>query len=217
MTPGKFLMAAILAAIFVVPATAQTPATPKELAAVVDRHYNTLKSLRVGFVQRYEGMGMQRQESGSLLLKKPGRMRWNYGQPAGKLFVLDGHYAYFYTPGQTQATRIPAKELDDLRSPLRFLLGHTQLEKELNDLKLAPDSGGYRLSGIPKGMEKRISLLTLQVTTDGVIHSMKMEEVNGSVTEFSFSGEQDNISVRDQDFVFSPAPGVKVIDGLPPI
>ena len=37
-------------------------------------------------------MGMNRHETGTLLLKKPGRMRWTYAKPAGKLFVLDGNF-----------------------------------------------------------------------------------------------------------------------------
>ena len=97
----------------------------------VDDHYNHLSSLRTHYTEHYNGMGMDRAEEGTLLLKKPGRMRWNYADPVGKVFVLDGKFAWFYTPGDTQAQRIPAKELDDLRSPLRFLLGHTQLKKEL--------------------------------------------------------------------------------------
>lgn len=211
-------MAALLAAISIAPvAKAQSAADAVALANAVNKHYNSLKSLKVSFVQSYEGMGMQRKESGSLLLKKPGRMRWNYSQPAGKLFLLDGQYGYFYTPGQTQATRIPAKELDDLRSPLRFLLGHTRVEKELNNMKIEPNGKGYLLSGIPKGMEKRVSMLSIGVTADGFIHSMKMQEVDGAITEFSFAGEQDNIPVGDQDFVFKPAPGVKIVDGLPPV
>lgn len=214
---SKFLMAALVAAISIAPAYAQAPINTNELAKVVDRHYNALKSLKVSFVQSYEGMGMQRKESGTLLLKKPGRMRWNYSQPPGKLFLLDGQFGYFYTPGQTQATRIPAKELDDLRSPLRFLLGHTKLEKELNNLKLEPNGKGYLLSGTPKGMEKRVSTLSLGVTIDGTIHSMKIEEVDGAVTEFSFAGEQDNVPFGDQEFIFKPAPGVKVVEGLPPV
>lgn len=95
----------------------------------VDEHYNQLTSLRARYIEHYAGMGLDRTESGTLLLKKPGRMRWSYDQPEGKLFVLDGKFAWFYTPGDEQAQRLPAKQLDDLRSPLRFLLGHTQLKK----------------------------------------------------------------------------------------
>jgi len=67
-------------------------------------------------------LGINRTESGTLLLLKPGRMKWDYSSPAGKLFLLDGRYAWFYSKGDPQVQRIPAKELDDLRSPLRFLL-----------------------------------------------------------------------------------------------
>src|SRR5882672_12692719 len=77
----------------------------------VDDHYNHLSSLRAHYIERYSGMGMDRTEEGTLLLKKPGRMRWSYATPVGKLFVLDGKFAWFYTPGVAQATRVPAKQL----------------------------------------------------------------------------------------------------------
>src|SRR5580693_4125792 len=127
----------------------------------VDDHYNHLTSLRAHYTERYSGMGMDRTEEGTLLLKKPGRMRWSYATPVGKVFVLDGKFAWFYTPGDVQATRVPAKQLDDLRSPLRFLLGHTQLKKELDSLTVAQDDAGFRISGVPKGMEQRVKLLSL--------------------------------------------------------
>ena len=108
-----------------------------ELAQRVDRHYDQLQSLKAGFSESYAGLGMTKTESGTLLLRKPGRMMWQYSSPPGKIFLLDGKYAWFYTQGDAQVQRIPAKELDDLRSPLRFLLGHTQLEKEID----RPDAG----------------------------------------------------------------------------
>src|ERR1051326_2318813 len=45
----------------------------------------------------------------------------------------------FLCTGDRQAKKTPAKNLDDLRSPLRYLLGKTRLEKELDGLSLAPD------------------------------------------------------------------------------
>src|SRR5580704_4280121 len=119
---------------------------------------------RADYTERYSGMGLDRTESGTLLLKKPGLMRWNYDAPAGKVFVLDGKFAWFYTPGDTQVTRAPAKQLDDLRSPLRLLLGHTQLAKELDSLTTAPDGANFRITGVPKGMAQRVRMLTLTVT-----------------------------------------------------
>ncbi len=183
----------------------------------VDDHYNHLSSLRAHYAERYSGMGMDRTEEGTLLLKKPGRMRWSYATPVGKVYVLDGKFAWFYTPGDAQATRVPAKQLDDLRSPLRFLLGHTQLAKELDGLAVAKDGAGFRISGVPKGMAQRVKLLSLWVTPAGVIERMKLEEVDDAVTEFVFSSIEENVPVKDSDFGFVPPAGVTVVEGMPPI
>lgn len=183
----------------------------------VDDHYNKLASLRARYIERYTGMGMNRMESGTLLLKKPGRMRWSYDQPEGKVFVLDGKFAWFYTPGDAQAQRVPAKQLDDLRSPLRFLLGRTQLKKELGGVAVTSDSHGIHIAGVPVGMEQRIKALTLDVTPEGAIQHMRMEELDGATTEFVFSRVEENVAVRESDFSFTPPAGVEVVDGLPPI
>lgn len=197
------------------PLFAQTDAAV--LIRKVDNHYNHLNSLRAHYTERYTGMGMDRTESGTLLLKKPGRMRWNYDKPVGKVFVLDGKYAWFYTPGDAQAQRIPAKQLDDLRSPLRFLLGHTQLQKELENMTVTRQGSGFRIAGVPKGMEQRIKLLTLGVTPAGVIQQIRLEEIDGAVTEFTFTGIEEDVPVKSTDFVFHPPAGVAVVNGLPPI
>ena len=183
----------------------------------VDDHYNHLSSLRGHYTESYSGMGMERSEEGVLELKKPGRMRWSYATPVGKVFVLDGKFAWFYTPGDAQATRVPAKQLDDLRSPLRFLLGHTQLAKELDGLTVTPDGSEFRISGVPKGMAQRVKLLSLWVTAAGAIERMRLEEIDGSVTEFTFSEMHENVPLKDADFAFLPPAGVSVVEGLPPI
>jgi len=183
----------------------------------VDDHYNHLSSLSARYSEKYSGMGMTKTETGTLVLKKPGRMRWSYDNPVGKVFVLDGKYAWFYTPGDAQAQRVPAKELDDLRSPLRFLLGHTQLKKELNDLTVTPDGAGFRITGVPKGMEQRVKMLTLDVTAAGAIETMRLEEVGGAVTEFTFSNMEEDVPMKNSDFVFSPPAGVTIVKGLPPV
>jgi outer membrane lipoprotein carrier protein len=190
----------------------------KDLAQRVDRHYNQLHSLKVGFSESYQGLGMKRTESGTLLLLKPGLMRWDYSSPAGKLFVLDGKYAWFYSHGDPQVQRIPAKQLDDLRSPLRFLLGHTAIAKELNNLKVSSGPNGHlMLSGQPKGQEKRVSRITLAVTAEGAITAMEMEETDGALTRFTFTSEQPNAPVSPGAFHFTPPAGIPVVDALPPV
>lgn len=188
------------------------------LAARIDKHYNSLRSLEVNFNQTYEGMGMNRHEAGVLLLKKPGRMRWTYSNPAGKLFVLDGHNGYFYSPGDTTAQRVPVKALDDLRSPLRLLLGHTNLAKELTGLAIAPAGDGtFTLTGIPKGLEKRVSGFSVTASADGEIKSMEIDETDGVRNSFVFSDEKPNVPAADSEFAFVPPDGVRVVDGMSPV
>jgi outer membrane lipoprotein carrier protein len=192
-------------------------ASATDVAARVDKHYNHIHAMQLDFVESYSGMGIQRTEQGTLLLKKPGFMRWSYSHPKGKLFLIDKHDAYAYTPGDAQAQRFPVERLDDLRSPLRFLLGHTELARELSNLTVVTDGGMYRLQGVPVGMEKRVALLQLAVTQDGTILSMRIQETGGAETRFQFYGENDKVSASKSDFEFSPPAGVKVVDGLPPM
>ncbi len=203
--------------LFAISVAAQTP-TAASLAKTVDAHYNHLQSLQANYTERYQGMGLDRPQTGTLTLKKPGRLRWVYDFPAGKLFLLDGHSAITYTPGDAQATRIPEKQLDDLRSPLRFLLGHTELAKELDNLTLTPLGAGlYTLSGTPKGMQQRLHTLALTVNAAGQIQTMRLEDTDGATTTFTFTAMLENIPTTDADFTFTPPPGIPVLNGTNPI
>jgi outer membrane lipoprotein carrier protein len=191
--------------------------TAQQLAQRVDKYYNGLHSLRTAFTESFHGMGIDREESGSLLLRKPGKMRWSYSHPAGKVFLLDGKYAWFYSPGDAQVERVSASQLDDLRSPLRFLLGHTQLQKELEGLTVSSGPDGLLLSGVPKGMEKRVEKIVLGVSPDGVIHSISITETDGALTAFTFRDSVADAPAPDSEFVFHAPEGVPVVDGLPPV
>ncbi len=202
------------------PAGAGQP-TAAAVATRVDQHYNQLRSLRARFSEAYTGMGMERAEAGTLLLERAGvtgagRMRWDYSTPAGKYFLMDGRYAYFYAPGNQQVERMKASELDDLRSPLRFLLGHTKIGSELRGLRMTASGADFVLTGVPRGAEKRIAEVALTVTASGQIASMTIRELDGSVTRFTLSDEEDNPAIAPESFRFHAPAGVAVSDGLPP-
>jgi len=188
-----------------------------DVAHAADDHYNNLKSFKADFTEIYQGPGISRNESGTLWLKKPGRMRWEYRQPREKLFLTDSHTAFFYVPGERQARKTAIKNLDDIRSPLRYLLGKTKLEKELDGLSLAPDitpitTGDTVMRGIPKGMKDRISFVVLEITPAYQITRIVIQEVDGTTTEFRFSNMEENVPVQDSLFRFTPPPGVEVIE-----
>ncbi len=206
-----------LLALSVAKAADQGKKNLKQIAQAVDRRYNNLQSLVADFSETYRGPGISRAESGALWLKKPGKMRWEYHQPSEKLFISDGKTAWFYVAGERQARKAPLKKLDDLRSPLRYLLGKTRLEKEFEALSFAPDiapinAGDLVLRGVPKAMADRISQVLLEITPEGYIARIVAQEVDGSSTEFRFRNFKEDVNVSDQRFRFSAPPGVDVIE-----
>jgi outer membrane lipoprotein carrier protein len=192
------------------------------IAQAVDERYNHLRSLQAEFTEIFRGAGMERTESGTLWLKKPGKMRWEYRSPREKLFLSDGKDAWFYVPGERQVRRTAVKKLDDLRSPLAFLLGKTRLEKELQGLSFARDPapdvapltvGDVVLRGVPKSLAERVSQVLLEITPEHWISRILIEEVDGSVTEYRFTNQRENVVLDDKRFRFAVPDGVEVIDG----
>jgi outer membrane lipoprotein carrier protein len=202
-------------------AATTSPVDVKALAAAVDGHYNGLASLEANFTEVYRGAGMDRTESGTLWLKKPGKMRWEYRSPREKLFISDGKVVWFYVPADRQARKQPAKKLEDLRSPLAFLLGKTKLEKELRGLSVAPDvtpidPGDVVLRGIPQALSDQVSEVLLEITPDHEIRQITLQDVDGSMTEYRFSDQKGDVAVANAQFEFRPPAGTEVVEGLEP-
>lgn len=188
-----------------------------EVAQAVDEHYNRLQTLEAQFTEIYQGGGISRTESGTLWLKKPGKMRWEYRSPEEKLFVGDGKDGWLYLPAEKQVRKSDMRKLEDLRSPLAFLLGKTKLEKELSGLSFAPDvrplsSENLVLRGIPRGMEDRIQEVLIEVTPERRIARILIHAVDDSVTEYRFSDQKEEIRIADGQFRFTPPQGSEVID-----
>jgi outer membrane lipoprotein carrier protein len=189
-----------------------------QLAQAVDRHYNHLRSLESDFIETYRGDGPVRVESGTLWLKKPRKMRWEYRSPKVKLFVSDGQVVWFYLPAEKQLRKTSFRKLDDIRSPLAFLLGKTKLENELQNLSKAADqtpvvSGDTVLRGVPKQMLGAISEVELEITPAHQIERIVLVDQDGASTEFQFAAWKENVEMSDKEFEFSPPSGVETVDG----
>ena len=207
-----------LAVVLALAATAAGAADVKAIAAAVDAHYNHLQSLQAEFIEIYRGSGIDRTEGGTLWLKKPGKMRWEYRSPREKLFVSDRKDAWFYVPQEHQARKSAAKKLEDIRSPLAFLLGKTKLEKELRGLSLAPDivplqPGNVVLRGMPSAMADQLNEIVLEITPEHRIVRLILQAVDGSSTEYQFSDQKEDVPIADTRFQFKPPAGTEVVEG----
>ena len=211
--PIAFAVAACLAV--VMPATALP--NVHAVAQAVDEHYNHLESLQADFTEIYQGSGMERVESGTLWLKKPGKMRWEYRSPEEKLFVGDGKDAWLYLPVERQVRKSSLRKLDDLRSPLAFLLGKMKLEKELQALSFAPDVQTWKpedamLRGVPRGLQDRVNQVLLEVTPEHQIARILIHGVDDSITEYRLSRQRENLEVPDSQFHFVAPAGSEVVE-----
>ncbi len=213
---NAFLATAVFLAA-TIPSTAQNTDI-RQLAHAVDEHYNHLRSLQSDFTETYRGDGPDRVESGTLWLKKPRKMRWEYRSPKEKLFVSDGQDVWFYLPAERQLRKTELKKLNDLRSPLAFLLGKTKLENELRGLSKVVDqsplaAGNTLLRGVPSAMAGQVSEVQLEVTPAAQIVRILLMEPDGATTEFRFAGWKENAELSDSRFQFTAPPGVETVEG----
>ena len=179
--------------------------------------YNKLSSLAADFTQMYNAPGQKsRRESGRLLLRKPGKMRWDYTSPETKLFVSDGKWIYEYIPADKYASRSAIKESGDMRAPFAFLLGRGNLRRDFRRIEFAseqPVKAGHRvLRLIPKRTQDfRELLLEVEPGTLQLARLVLIDR-NNARSDFLFSNVRENAPISESQFAFSAPAGVKVVE-----
>lgn len=196
-------------------AAANAEPTTDELIRQVEDRYNRAQTLSLQFQEDYSIQGHRRpSETGTLLLKKQGKMRWNYSQPTGKLFISDGKNVYLYTAGDNRVEKVPLKDTEDMRAPLAFLLGHLAMKKEFRDFKSHPGSDGTWLDASAGTDRLPYEQVQMLITPSGAIRELKVLNRDQSELTFLFSNEQLNPRLSDTIFRFTIPPGAQVVDAI---
>lgn len=177
--------------------------------------YNKLSSLSADFTQLYNAPGQKaRRESGHLLLRKPGKMRWDYTAPEPKLFVSDGKWIYEYIPSDKYASRSAIKESGDMRAPFAFLLGRGNLRRDFKIIEFAKESparaGNKVLRMVPKRAADFKELLLEIEPASLQIARLSLIESGGARSDFLFSNLRENAVVSDAQFTFKAPAGVEL-------
>jgi outer membrane lipoprotein carrier protein len=179
----------------------------------VEKRYNSAQSLEVRFTESLAARGPRRAaEKGVLTLRKPGKMRWQYSEPAGKLFVSDGQYIYSYFPDENRAEKIKFKATDDMRAPLAFLLGRLNFRDDFREFRASPQEGGTLIAATPKSDKFPYLEVSFLVAPDFSIRRLIVKGQDNTVLEYSFDGEKRNPAVADASFRFSLPPGAEFVD-----
>jgi outer membrane lipoprotein carrier protein len=183
------------------------------LLKAVEARYNHAQTLQVLFREAYTGPGQpQRTESGTLQLRKPGRMRWDYKSPMGKLFVSDGKYLWLYTPSNHQVEKMKIKESEDMRAPLAFLLGKLHFDKEFRNLKSAPAGDAMDVTAEPKTDQLPYTSVEFVVNSNAEIRHVKVVGYDKSILEFDFDQEKLNPPLEANLFQFRMPPGAELVE-----
>lgn len=178
----------------------------------VEQRYNRAKTLQVQFTESYSVQGRPRKsESGELTLRKPGRMRWDYSAPSGKLFLSDGKDVYLYTPEAHRVEKTKLKASEDMRAPLAFLLGKLDFTKEFRDFDVKPDGANFVVVARAKTDRLPYEKIEMLITPDYQIHRLVVNGQDQSILTFQFDQEKLNPAVDDGVFKFQMPSGASLV------
>ncbi len=174
--------------------------------SAIEQFYNKARTLTAEFEQKYRNGQHARTEAGTLTLRKPGRMRWDYDN--GKIFVTDGKKVWFYQPSANRAEYSKVKESEDLRAPLAFLLGRLDFKKLFKDVR----NENGEIVAIPKSENAPYREVRFRAGADGTIETVQVTGQDASEMTFIFRDQQRNIKVDDEMFKFVPPAGAEVVE-----
>ncbi len=179
----------------------------------VETRYNKAQSLQVFFHESYSApQRPKRTESGILRLRKPGRMRWDYNDPAGKLFLSDGKSVYLYTPSNNEVSKFKMKESEDMRVPLAFLLGKLNFEKEFQDFQSRQEGDLTWIEARPKSDNLPYTKVEFAIAPDFQIRRVQVTGYDRSITDFAFDQEKVNPALDAKLFRFQMPAGARLVE-----
>ncbi len=196
--------------------TAQPP-PPAALAARLQARYANVNDFSADFVQSYRGGVLRRTttERGTVLVKKPGLMRWTYTSPEDKLFVSDGRKMYVYVPADRQVIVRNLPAADQASSPVLFLLGRGNLTRDFTAESAVLDdapAGSWTLKLTPRQPQADYDWLALAVDPESLaIRRLVARDGQGGTSTFVFSNLKENVGLSDKPFSFRIPRGVDVI------
>ena len=179
----------------------------------VENRYNRARTMQMQFEQTQSGQGqISRTESGEVSIQKPGRMRWEYARPAGKFFLTDGKFAYYYSPNSKQVSRSRIKEADDLRAPLAFMIGQLDFQRDFKEFRTTPEGANTYIAALPKSPRAPYTQVDFLVTPDFRIEMLRVTGQDGSVMRYRLSGEKSNPALPASTFQFVKPEGAELVE-----
>jgi outer membrane lipoprotein carrier protein len=201
----------------------QSNQSPSELAQALQRKYDAISDFSADFVHAYRGGALNRKltERGRVLVKKPGKMRWEYLAPERKLFVSDGVKLYAYLPDDKQVIVSTVPPDDQASTPALFLAGKGRLTRDftpsLADAPTDLPAGSRGLKLVPKTPQPDYDWLILAVDPSTLaLRGLVTVDGQGGTSTFSFPNLKENVGLADKEFDFRVPRGVEIVTNSTP-
>ncbi len=203
-------------------APARAADAAQDLAAAVQKKYEAVRDFSADFVHAYRGGVLRKQitERGRLLVRKPGKMRWEYTAPEEKLFVSDGVRMYSYIPQDKQVIVASVPADNEATTPALFLAGKGNVTRDFTATIVDPPAGaapGTRaLKLVPRTPQRDYDWLILELDPSTLgLRGLVTTDAQGGQSTFTFTNLKENVGLADNLFTFKIPRGVDVVTDSP--
>ena len=194
----------------------------QELARALQKKYDGIRDFSADFVHSYRGGVLKKTitERGHMIIKRPGKMRFQYTSPEEKLFVSDGVKVYSYIPQDKQVMVGSVPPEDRATTPTLFLAGKGNFTRDFSSTIVQPPAGsalGTRaLKLVSTSAQREYDWLILAVGPDTLeLRGLVTVDAQEGESTFSFTNLKENSGVTDKDFTFRIPRGVDVVTDSP--
>jgi outer membrane lipoprotein carrier protein len=211
---GKNFFIATLLLLFSLISFAIKPANAQpvhDAAADVENHYRELADLTAKVVQKNDlkSIGKMQMYEGTLIIKKPGKLRLDYSN--GQIILIDGKAALFYSKKSEQLIKKTFTDFDHMNIPVAFLLGAAHIRDDFDVLPADPKNP-RDLDLLPRKSGAAMKKMRLHIDDAGRIVELAIFDRSGNTTTITFTDIREGAGVDDQRFVFKAPKGTEIIE-----
>ncbi|MDH4082132.1 MAG: outer membrane lipoprotein carrier protein LolA [Nitrospira sp.] len=194
----------------------------REVVRQLQARYEKTKDLQADFSQKTKIEGFDRpiMSSGKVYIKKPGRLRWDYLDPASEQIYVNQDDVKVYVPEHKQVLVGKLTQMAASKAPLELLQGAAKLDESF---EIEPTMGTARgVGGIPlitltpKGKEHEANQNLQKIVVEVFpktyfIRTVSLHEISGNVAVFEFSNLKPNLGLGNEVFDFNAPPDTEVV------
>jgi len=185
------------------------------IVEAIQKQYDATKTFQARFIQKsyLKILGQSQKAEGSVSIKKPGKMKWDYKGPDRQILVSNDQGLWLYLPDEKQVTKMKVQSIYSSNTPALFLAGQGKLTKSFTIGKVTEERGLYIAELIPRDKDQSLSKMVLLADKKNYqIIGSRVYDNLGNKTEMIFSDIQVNPNLSNKFFQFEVPKGVELID-----